>query len=206
MLESSTEKCAHCGGTGHVRSVSSVALQLLRSLEEMLLKGATHNLTVRTRAEIALYLLNHKRAHLRALEERFRITIMVNADAAIGGQLSFVIERGEQVHSLEGQGAGIAAGDRRSRSPRSDEEGRRRAEEEEEEAAGEDAAAAPRRGGEARRRGAGRRAKAASGGRRRRGRRGGEGRAPAHGARGEAPEAQGGVRRSRAATPTRMPE
>ena len=49
VLESSTEKCPHCGGTGHVRSVSSVALQLLRSIEEMLLKGATHNLIVRTR-------------------------------------------------------------------------------------------------------------------------------------------------------------
>src|SRR5690348_12316181 len=101
VLESSTEKCPHCGGTGHIRSVSSVALQLLRALEEMLLKGATHNLSVRTRSDIALYLLNHKRAHLRTLEERFRITIMVNADATVGGQLSFVIEKGEQVHSLE---------------------------------------------------------------------------------------------------------
>jgi ribonuclease E len=101
VLESSTEKCPQCGGTGHVRSVASVALQLLRSLEEMLLKGATHNLTVRTRSEIALYLLNHKRAHLRALEERFRIVIMVNADPGIGAQLSFLIDRGEQVHSLE---------------------------------------------------------------------------------------------------------
>src|SRR6185312_9700246 len=61
----------------------------------------THNLMVRTRAEIALYLLNHKRAHLRALEERFRITIMVNADENIGGQVSFLIEKGEQVHSPE---------------------------------------------------------------------------------------------------------
>ena len=101
VLESSTEKCPHCGGTGHVRSVSSVALQLLRSLDEMLLKGATHNLIVRTRSEIALYLLNHKRAHLRALEERFRIVIMVNADATVEGQVSFVIEKGEQVHSPE---------------------------------------------------------------------------------------------------------
>ena len=101
VLESSTEKCPHCGGTGHVRSVSSVALQLLRSLDEMLLKGATHNLTVRTRSEIALYLLNHKRAHLRVLEERFRIVIMVNADATVEGQVSFVIEKGDQVHSLE---------------------------------------------------------------------------------------------------------
>jgi ribonuclease E len=78
-----------------------VALQLLRALEEMLLKAATHNLSVRTRSDIALYLLNHKRAHLRTLEERFRITIMVNADATVGGQLSFVIEKGEQVHSVE---------------------------------------------------------------------------------------------------------
>jgi ribonuclease E len=108
VLESSTDKCPLCGGTGHVRSVSSVALQLLRSLEEMLLKGATHNVIVRTRTEIALYLLNHKRAHLRALEERFQIAIMVNADATIAGQLSYVIEKGEQVHTLE-QAKAIAA-------------------------------------------------------------------------------------------------
>src|SRR5271165_7418318 len=108
VLESSTEKCPHCGGTGHLRSVSSVALQLLRSLEEMLLKGATHNLAVRTRLEIALYLLNHKRAHLRSLEERFRITIVVNADPSIAGQVTFLIEKGEQVHSPE-QAKALAA-------------------------------------------------------------------------------------------------
>jgi ribonuclease E len=101
VLESSTDKCPLCGGTGHVRSVSSVSLQLLRSIEEMLLKGATHNIIVRTRTEIALYLLNHKRAHLRTLEERFRITITVNADATITGQTSYVVDKGEQVHSLE---------------------------------------------------------------------------------------------------------
>ncbi|MGA9560730.1 MAG: ribonuclease E/G, partial [Pseudolabrys sp.] len=101
VLESSTEKCPVCGGSGHVRSVSSVSLQLLRAIEEMLIKGATHNLIVRTRAEVALYVLNHKRAHLRALEERFRIIITVSADPAVTGQLSYVIDRGEQVHTPE---------------------------------------------------------------------------------------------------------
>src|SRR5215470_15334657 len=101
VLESSTEKCPVCGGSGHVRSVSSVALQLLRAIEEMLIKGATHNLIVRTRAEVALYVLNHKRAHLRALEERFRITITISADPAVTGQQSYVIDRGEQVHTPE---------------------------------------------------------------------------------------------------------
>src|SRR6185436_12512767 len=101
VLESSTEKCPHCGGSGHVRSVSSVTLHLLRMLEEMLLKGATHNLIVRTRSEVALYVLNHKRAHLRELESRFQIAITVNADATIGAAQPFLIEKGEQVHSVE---------------------------------------------------------------------------------------------------------
>ena len=101
VLESSTEKCPVCGGSGHVRSVSSVALQLLRAIEEMLIKGATHNLIVRTRTEVALYVLNHKRAHLRALEERFRISITISADPAVSGQQSYIIDRGEQVHTLE---------------------------------------------------------------------------------------------------------
>jgi ribonuclease E len=108
VLESSTDKCPHCGGTGHVRSVSSVALQCLRMIEESLQRGATHNLTVRTRSEIALYVLNHKRTHLYDLEKRFQITITVSADAGISGQQPFVIEKGEQMHSLE-QARAIAA-------------------------------------------------------------------------------------------------
>jgi ribonuclease E len=108
VLESSTDKCPHCGGTGHMRSVSSVALQLLRSLEETLLKGATHNQIVRTRPEIALYVLNHKRAHLMALEQRFQISISVNSDPALGGQPGFAIDRGEQVMTAE-QAKAIAA-------------------------------------------------------------------------------------------------
>ncbi len=101
VLESSTEKCPYCGGSGHMRSVSSVALQLLRAIEETILKGATHNLIVRTRSDIALYVLNQKRAHLRALEERFHITITVNADPQLGGQVAYAIDRGEQVMTIE---------------------------------------------------------------------------------------------------------
>jgi len=101
MLESSTEVCPHCGGTGHVRSVASVALQLVRSLEETLLKGATHNLIVRTRSDVAIYVLNHKRAHLRMLEERFRVAITITTDPTLTGHPPFAIDRGEQVMTLE---------------------------------------------------------------------------------------------------------
>ncbi len=101
VLESSTEKCPYCGGSGHVRSVSSLALQVLRALEEQLMRGGTHNLIARTRPDVALYVLNQKRAHLRALEERFQITITVSADETVAAPQAFVIDRGELVHSAE---------------------------------------------------------------------------------------------------------
>jgi ribonuclease E len=109
VLESSTEPCAVCGGSGHVRSVSSVALQLLRGIEEILMKGATHNLVVRTRTDVALYVLNHKRGHLRDLENAFKVSLAVVADPTVAGQQSFIIDRGEQVHTLEAAKALLVA-------------------------------------------------------------------------------------------------
>ncbi|WP_332118919.1 Rne/Rng family ribonuclease [Azorhizobium caulinodans] len=95
VLESSIEVCPVCGGTGHVRSAASVALQLLRALEEQLLRSASHNLIARTRGEVALYVLNHKRAHLRELEDRFSVTLIVQADESVTGHQPFLIEKGE---------------------------------------------------------------------------------------------------------------
>ncbi|MEH2485030.1 ribonuclease E [Bradyrhizobium sp. AZCC 2230] len=109
VLESSTDPCPHCGGTGHVRSVSSVALQLLRGLEEILMKGATHNLVVRTRTDVALYVLNHKRGHLRDLENGFKVSLSVIADPSVSGPQAYVIDRGEQVHTLEAAKALLVA-------------------------------------------------------------------------------------------------
>jgi ribonuclease E len=98
VLESSMVVCPHCGGTGTVRSTESVALHVLRSLEEMLIKAVTHDLIVRTRSAVALYILNQKRAHLSDLERRFGLDIAVLADdhASTGGHL-YVVEKGEPV-------------------------------------------------------------------------------------------------------------
>ena len=73
------------------------------------MKGATHNLVVRTRTDVALYVLNHKRGHLRDLESSFKVTLAVIADPTVTGQQSFVIDRGEQVHTLEAAKALLAA-------------------------------------------------------------------------------------------------
>jgi ribonuclease E len=97
VLESSTEVCPHCGGTGHVRSSSSVALQMLRGAEDILQRSNTHNLIIRTRAENALYVLNHKRAHLHELEERFGVLITIAADPSLTGLTPFAIDKGDAV-------------------------------------------------------------------------------------------------------------
>ncbi len=98
VLESTTQVCSHCGGTGHVRSQSSVALHVLRGIEEYLLKNTTHNITVRTTPDIALYLLNHKRQTIIDYEARFGVAIIIDADGAVGAQ-HFAIDRGEAVEN-----------------------------------------------------------------------------------------------------------
>lgn len=97
VLESSSVPCPHCAGAGMMRSTSSVALQILRALEETLIKSASHNLNVRTRPEVALYVLNQKRAHLAELEARFNIAVTISTDAALLGTRYFEVERGEFV-------------------------------------------------------------------------------------------------------------
>jgi ribonuclease E len=96
VLESSTEQCSVCHGTGQVRSVSSLALQILRSLEDHLLRNSNHHLRVCTRPDVALYVLNQKRGHLSELEQRFSLNITIVASPPENGS-PFVIERGEAV-------------------------------------------------------------------------------------------------------------
>ncbi len=96
VLEGSTVVCPHCGGGGMVRSVSSIALHILRLLEDTLIKSASHNLTVRTRAEVALYVLNQKRSNLLDLEARFGVSITVVSDPLMTGMIYHAIERGTE--------------------------------------------------------------------------------------------------------------
>ncbi|ESR25078.1 Cytoplasmic axial filament protein CafA and Ribonuclease G [Lutibaculum baratangense AMV1] len=94
VLESSVMPCPHCHGTGHVRSVESVALHVLRSIEHELLKSKPTDLVVRTSAAAALYILNQKRDHLRDIEQRFGIRIALEAAEPAGGVL-YELEKGE---------------------------------------------------------------------------------------------------------------
>lgn len=78
LAESVTNACPHCDGTGLVRSVESAALQVLRTIETQATKAK--DLKVYMNANIALYILNHKRAMLASLEQRLGIRINLEED------------------------------------------------------------------------------------------------------------------------------
>lgn len=92
MLEGSTSPCPMCQGTGIVRSVESVALDILRSIEDRLITDGVVPLVATTAVDVALYILNQKRAHLKDIEQRYRIPITVTADENLHIS-QFVIER-----------------------------------------------------------------------------------------------------------------
>ena len=86
VLESTMQVCSHCGGTGHVRSESSVGLLVIRAIEEFLLKDARNHISVRTPTSTAIYVLNHKRANLIDLENKFGVDITIEADDSLRTQ------------------------------------------------------------------------------------------------------------------------
>lgn len=94
VLESTMDPCPHCHGTGHVRAAASVALLVLRTIEDHLLRGVAHHLLVKTRTNVALYILNQKRGNLAELELRFGISITIEVEENLEGK-HLEIERGE---------------------------------------------------------------------------------------------------------------
>jgi ribonuclease E len=104
MLEGSTKPCPMCQGTGIVRSVESVALDILRSIEDRLITDGVVPLVATTAVDVALYILNQKRAHLNDIQQRYRIPITVTADEDMHVS-QFVIERAAEGEIANGGGA-----------------------------------------------------------------------------------------------------
>jgi ribonuclease E len=94
VMESTMDVCPHCGGLGHVRSQSSLALHIFRAVEEHLSRHSRNDLSVRCPVRVALEVLNTKRAGLADLELRHGVRISVVADETLPGQ-AFQIVKGE---------------------------------------------------------------------------------------------------------------
>ncbi|TGD43636.1 ribonuclease E/G [Pseudotabrizicola sediminis] len=83
MLESTTQPCPHCHGTGLIRSDDSMALQVLRALEEEGTRKRSKEVLLRAPVGIINYLINQKREHIALIEARYGMAVRMEADPSM---------------------------------------------------------------------------------------------------------------------------
>ncbi|WCR13438.1 Rne/Rng family ribonuclease [Paracoccus seriniphilus] len=80
MLESTTQPCAHCHGTGLIRSDDSLALTILRAIEEEGTRKRSREVLVKAPVAVANFLINAKREHVAGIEQRYGMAVRIEAD------------------------------------------------------------------------------------------------------------------------------
>ena len=83
LQEASTQICPHCRGAGFIRSTESMALQVLRALEEEGIRHRLSEVTVSIPGAVALYVLNNKRSMLADIENRYGFRIILLGDDSV---------------------------------------------------------------------------------------------------------------------------
>ena len=81
--ESIQKTCPRCSGHGRIRGVESLALSILRIIEEEALKDQTTEILAQLPLDVATYLLNEKRAILTTIEQRHQIAVLLIPNSTI---------------------------------------------------------------------------------------------------------------------------
>ncbi len=95
--ESNYQTCPYCNGKGIVRTIESGAVMVLRGIEEEGIRNRSSKVIVTAPTDIALYILNHKRQNLVALEHKYKMEIVISADNSIKNVSDYTIERTKSV-------------------------------------------------------------------------------------------------------------
>ena len=75
--ETSSIVCPRCDGQGHIRDVKSLALSILRLIEEEVMKERTGEIQAQVPVAVGTYLLNEKREPLRAIEQNHKVRVVI---------------------------------------------------------------------------------------------------------------------------------
>ena len=75
--ESAHNVCPRCAGHGTIRGTESLALSVLRIIEEECIKDNTGQVEAQLPVDVATYILNEKRRALRAIEDRNKVDVLV---------------------------------------------------------------------------------------------------------------------------------
>jgi len=80
LEESSQIVCPRCTGHGTIRSIESLALGVLRLIEEEALKDKTSTITAKLPVAVTSFLLNEKRSNIGDIEARHRVQVIIIPD------------------------------------------------------------------------------------------------------------------------------
>jgi len=75
--DASQHLCPRCSGQGSVRGVESLALSILRIIEEEAMKSSTDKIVAQLPIEVATFLLNEKRQNVHDIELRQKIEVLL---------------------------------------------------------------------------------------------------------------------------------
>jgi len=75
LTETHFEPCPHCHGMGIVKTTDTMALTILRAIEQSGLKQSPADVTVTMSPDVAMYLFNHHRRALTDLEDRYGLSL-----------------------------------------------------------------------------------------------------------------------------------
>ncbi len=81
LEESAAHLCPRCHGQGTIRSTESLALSILRLMEEEAIKENTTQIEAIVPVDVAAFLLNEKRKAIRITEERHEVEVYIIPDA-----------------------------------------------------------------------------------------------------------------------------
>lgn len=73
--EASHMICPRCNGQGTIRNIDSLALSVLRLIQEEAMKDRTSRVIAQLPVKVATFLLNEKRSTVRAIEQRHRVNV-----------------------------------------------------------------------------------------------------------------------------------
>ena len=93
FIESSYVPCPHCMGAGVVPSIQTASIILFRHLQEKLLAKAAQKIIMTVPTDIAIYILNHKRSELNAMENEFGTEIVIVGDDSLMNIDQYSIQR-----------------------------------------------------------------------------------------------------------------
>ncbi len=102
--EGAFDRCRSCEGSGFIRSKGSLAIGVLRNIQEVVAAKNVKTMEAVVSPEVVSYLLNHKTLHIMKLEEKHQIKINFRGQVGLSfDDFSYIVTEQKEEKAQEGK-------------------------------------------------------------------------------------------------------